>query len=109
MATVKCYTSPASWTEQDISWVTSQSLMSISHSPPIADGTIYVGINIGQFIGIKGGSLYAVDAETGEQKWRFEGEGSIGPPAIADSSIYLSIHEGRHDGGLYVLRDESPE
>ena len=46
-------------------------------------------------------NLYAVDAETGEEKWRFEtGDRVLSSPTIADGAVYF----GSDDGHLYGVR-----
>ncbi|MFB6254472.1 MAG: PQQ-binding-like beta-propeller repeat protein [Halobacteriaceae archaeon] len=59
-------------------------------SPVVADGTI-VAPN-------RDGPLYAVDAQTGNEQWRFENK-RFGPPAIAGGKV----HAGTEDPGLYAF------
>ncbi|MDZ7689001.1 MAG: PQQ-binding-like beta-propeller repeat protein [Halobacteriales archaeon] len=50
---------------------------SVNSSPTVADGTVYVGSN--------DNSMYALDAETGDELWRFETEGSVfSSPTVAE-------------------------
>ncbi|WP_239618028.1 S-layer homology domain-containing protein [Cohnella mopanensis] len=68
-----------------------QSNAAFSGSPVIAaDGTIYVSST----------HLYAINPETGVEKWRFKIGLQLSPPAIAsDGTIYV----GSNDGTLYAI------
>jgi hypothetical protein len=58
----------------------------------VADGTVFVGSNDGY--------LYAVDADSGAQRWRAETGGSIfSSPTVADGTVYV----GSCDGNLYAI------
>ena len=62
----------------------------------IADGVVYVGS--------KDGRLYALDAETGQEKWRFKTDGQVySSPAVAGGMVYI----GSLDGRLYALDAET--
>jgi len=52
-------------------------------SPTIVDGTVYVGSN--------DGTVYAVDAETGEKEWAFTepGEAVRSSPTVVDDVVYV--------------------
>jgi eukaryotic-like serine/threonine-protein kinase len=64
---------------------------SIVSSPAVADGTVYIGS--------RDGFLYAIDAESGKVKWRFDHQMSwaISSPAVRHSMIY----EGSSDGHFF--------
>lgn len=62
-----------------------------------ANGTVYAGFYK---------RLHALDAETGDEKWRFKTDGRVmQPPAIEDGTVYL----GSRDGNLYALEAETGE
>ncbi|HEV2108846.1 MAG TPA: PQQ-binding-like beta-propeller repeat protein, partial [Thermomicrobiales bacterium] len=70
----------------------------VRSSPVMADGVIYVGSN--------DGSLYALDAETGEERWRFTTDGPIsGSAAVAEGAVYLASG----DGYAYAVDAETGE
>ncbi|WP_254831363.1 PQQ-binding-like beta-propeller repeat protein [Haloglomus salinum] len=59
-------------------------------SPAAVDGTVYVGVI--------GGSLYAVDATTGSQQWSFSsrhGVTATSAPVVADGTVYVGTRD-RH-------------
>ena len=67
-------------------------------APVVAEGVLYVGSN--------DGSLYALDAESGEERWRFSTDGPIvGAAAVADGSVYFASG----DGYAYAVNGESGE
>lgn len=50
------------------------------------------------FIGTPSGFVYAVDAETGEEKWKFEVGGAIsGAPVIDGNKVYIGTEGGEED------------
>ncbi len=56
-------------------------------SPSIADEVVYIGS--------LDHHLYAVDANTGHEKWRFETEGAVvSTAAIADGVVYFVSEAG---------------
>jgi outer membrane protein assembly factor BamB len=62
-------------------------------SPTVVGGVVYVGTHIGYFV-------YAIDARTGGEKWRFATEGWV------DSSPYVAggiVYVGSNDGYVYAL------
>ncbi|PSP23156.1 hypothetical protein BRC61_03920, partial [Halobacteriales archaeon QH_10_65_19] len=62
-------------------------------TPAVADGTVYAG-------GGKEKVVYAIDADTGEELWRFETEGeAMNPPTVADGTVYVPDRSGH----LYAL------
>ena len=66
--------------------------IAIVSSPAVAGGVVYIGSGDGR--------LYAIDAETGQEKWHFKTEGIVGSsPAVAGSMVYV----GSEDGRLYAL------
>ena len=54
------------------------------------------------YFGSADGHLYAVDARTGERRWRFRAPPGWmrSSPAVADGVIYF----GSDDGNLYAVR-----
>ena len=57
-------------------------------SPAIADGVVYFGTGEGM--------LYALDAQTGDERWVFETADTIhSSPAIADGTVYVGNMESR--------------
>ena len=65
-------------------------------SPAVAGGVVYVG-SLDNW-------LYALDAETGQEKWRFKTDGEVvSSPAIAGRVVYV----GSNDGRLYALDVET--
>jgi len=61
----------------------------VDGSPTVVDDTVYAGSDSG---------LLAVDAESGEERWR-DGNISMGSPAVADGTVYV----GTSDGALRAL------
>ena len=76
-------------------------------SPAVAKGVVYFGGIDEDFgtgahgkVGIKDVHLYAVDAQTGQEKWRFATEGSVfSSPAVAGDIVYF----GSADAGFYAV------
>jgi outer membrane protein assembly factor BamB len=65
---------------------------SVSSSPTVADGTVYVGSN--------DNNLYALDATDGSQKWSFStGYDVVSSPTVADGTVYV----GSDDNNVYAL------
>lgn len=64
---------------------------SLRSSPAVLDGTVYVGV-LPRY-------LYALDAQTGQQKWFFEAGDRVSSPAVSDGMVYF----GSDDGNLYAL------
>ena len=61
-------------------------------SPVVASGVVYIGSY--------GKHLYAVDAESGEEIWRFETEDRVfSSPAVHEKVVYV----GGNDGHLYAI------
>ncbi|HYU31385.1 MAG TPA: PQQ-binding-like beta-propeller repeat protein [Thermoanaerobaculia bacterium] len=62
---------------------------SIQSSPAVADGKVYIGA--------RDGSLYAIDAATGKQKWRVDHGGSwvITAPAVWDGKVFVGSSDLR--------------
>jgi outer membrane protein assembly factor BamB/tetratricopeptide (TPR) repeat protein len=61
-------------------------------SPLVVDGVVYVGDT--------DGTLYAIDAVTGQERWSFATGGEIrGSPAFADGVLYVASMDGK----LYAL------
>lgn len=62
---------------------------SIQSSPAVADGLVYIGA--------RDGSLYAIDAATGKQRWRADHGGSwvITGPAVWDGKVFVGSSDAR--------------
>jgi len=68
------------------------------YSPAVSDGVVYFGSG--------NNHLYAVDAETGEEKWKFESGDSIcSSPKVSDGVVYF----GSGDNHLYALDAKTGE
>lgn len=52
----------------------------------VDDNTIYFG-------GWHGGNIYAVDAMTGEERWKFRTEEPCNSPAIVDGVVYFTCED----------------
>lgn len=57
-------------------------------SPAVVDGAVYIGS--------RDGGLYALDAATGERRWRFSHRGSwvVGSPAVQRGVVYVGSSDG---------------
>lgn len=67
-------------------------------SPIVADKTV--------FVGSADGTLYAVDAATGDERWTFETKHRIeGSPVYADGTVYV----GSYDMSVYAIDAASGE
>lgn len=62
---------------------------SVQSSPAVADGTVYIGA--------RDGSLYAIDAATGKQRWRVSYGASwvITSPAVWDEKVFIGSSDAR--------------
>jgi outer membrane protein assembly factor BamB len=61
-------------------------------SPSVVNGAIYIGSN--------DGNLYAVDAESGTQKWKFDAKSRVpSTPAVSGGIVYF----GTYDGNFYAV------
>jgi len=61
-------------------------------SPTIVDGIVFVGSN--------DGNLYAVDAATGEEHWRFEtGDKIRSSPTVVDGTVYIGSTTVKEEDG----------
>ena len=75
----------------------------IAKAANVADGTVYIGTQ-----SRRTGYFYAVDAQTGEVKWRLEQgkamayslNGVVSSPVVVDGTVYY----GSLDGNLYAVR-----
>jgi serine/threonine-protein kinase len=64
----------------------------IYSSPLVDGGVVYIGSNDGH--------LYAFDADTGAQRWRYPAQGAVtSSPRIADGTLYV----GGQDGFLHAV------
>ncbi len=76
--------------EKSLSWRYTAS--AIQGSGSVADGVVYLGD--------MDGFLYALNASTGKEKWRFRTRDTIlSSPVVADGTVYF----GSDDGYLYAL------
>ena len=66
-------------------------------SPALLDDTVYFGGSEG---------LYALDIQTGEEKWLFETENAVQSPAIGDDG---TIYFGSKDPALYAVDAQTGE
>ena len=61
-------------------------------SASVADGTVYIGSADKR--------LYAVDAESGQERWHFDTQGMVrSTPRVADGRVFF----GSNDNGLYAV------
>jgi len=68
----------------------------VGSTPAIVDGIVYVA-------GVED-YLFALDAETGQEKWRFQTpKGSMNSPSVADGVVYISSG----DETLYAVDAET--
>jgi outer membrane protein assembly factor BamB len=72
--------------------------------PAVSDGLVYIGGNNGDkyptTIGSKSEALYALDAESGREIWKFRTSFGVTPsPAVSDGLVYF----GTDGGYLYAL------
>jgi len=59
----------------------------------VANGVVYVGSH--------DGNLYALDANSGAERWHFPTKALVGSsPTVGDGVVYF----GSDDGGLYAVR-----
>jgi outer membrane protein assembly factor BamB len=71
---------------------------SVSSSPAISKGIVYFGSYDGY--------LYALDANSGQEKWKFQTGGIISSdPAVTDNVIYIVSD----DGSLYAVNNNGKE
>ena len=68
---------------------------SFQSSPAVVDGTVYTGC--------RDSNLYAIDAATGKEKWRFNNNGSwvITSPAVTQGKVFFATS----DSALYHVLD----
>ena len=65
---------------------------SVDSSAAVVGDTVYFGA--------RDRLVYALDTETGEEKWNFETEGFVeSSPVVADGVVYI----GSNDGSVYAL------
>jgi outer membrane protein assembly factor BamB len=77
--------------------------LGIVSSPVVVNGTVYVGANIGSMYEGNEGSLFALDAGTGAERWRMTpGDDILSSPAVVDDVVYV----GSASGILYTLDAE---
>jgi outer membrane protein assembly factor BamB len=69
-----------------VKWVFRTGELIVS-SPAVATGTVYVG-SADNF-------LYAIDAKTGKQKWKFDAHGNVSSPAVSDGRVYIVSLDGK--------------
>ncbi len=65
-------------------------------SPTVVNRVVYFGADDGY--------VYAVDVESGKEKWRFKtGDVVYSSPAIAENTVYA----GSHDGNMYAINADT--
>ncbi len=75
--------------DHEVSWAMS--------SPAVVDGVVYSGTSDGAFV-------HALDAESGDELWRFDAEGyTWSSPAVAGNAVYI----GDGGGSLWALDRET--
>lgn len=80
-----------------VAW-TAETDESVEYPPAVVDGTA--------FVADEGGTLYAVDAVTGEQQWTFEAsDEALSSPVVADETVYV----GGQNGTLYAAEATAGE
>ena len=58
-------------------------------SPIVHDGVVYFGLGVG------GKAIVAVDAESGEERWRMETDYPVfAPPSVSDGKLYVGMGNG---------------
>ena len=68
------------------------SMGTVSSAAAVVDGTVYIGSG--------DANIYALDAETGAEQWRYATGGFVGSaPAVVDGVVYV----GSNDGTVYAL------
>lgn len=73
-------------------WTFSQAGAELRSSPVVVDGSVYVAS--------LDSNLYAVDAATGAERWRFATQGRVvSSPLVVDGVVYF----GSSDGSLYAV------
>lgn len=75
----------------------------IRRSPTVFDGTVYIVDGTGS----EGGTVYAIDADTGDEVWsepQPDGHQTTASPTVHDGMVYLSFGSG---GTLWALDAES--
>ncbi len=80
---------------------------SIYSSPTVAAGVLYIGSGCDRADGCEGSRpyyLYALDSQTGQEKWRFEAGSTIeSSPAVVAGLVYF----GSIDGYLYAVDSQT--
>lgn len=80
----------------------------VRSSPTVRDGTVYFGAHCraeecGAYYDVQWpevGYVYAIDAETGDLRWRYEtGDGVVSSPAVDGETVYV----GSSDNALYAI------
>jgi eukaryotic-like serine/threonine-protein kinase len=81
----------------------------VNSHPAILEGTIFFdGIDLlqqGTDTGIYQGTIFALDAKTGEQRWAFKPEGGAFSPLVATGAVYCigAINSPYSEGYIYSL------
>lgn len=72
--------------------------------PVVAEGVIFVGGGPVSFGGLFGGNLYAIDAETGQEKWKFRTDGDVeATPWVDGESVYVLAEHEHSQVVLYAI------
>lgn len=73
-------------------------------TPLVYHGTLYVGTQVPSELGRPGiARLYALDTQTGGQKWMFEAGEGLSEPAIAQGTLYVAAVWRGNRSALYAL------
>jgi outer membrane protein assembly factor BamB len=67
----------------------------VSSSPAVDNGLVYVGS--ASPLDPAGGALHAIDAATGQERWRLstvDGDGFFSSPAVAEGRVYIGSYYG---------------
>jgi len=82
----------------DLEWAFTEPSEAVHSSPTVYDGTVYVGT--------RPGSLYALDADTGNKRWRFDTAGGVdSSPTVHDGIVYVGSlgADDTEDASLYAI------
>ncbi len=86
----------ANYRTGEMVWVNEDSEDEIFSTPAVSDALIVFGS--------ADGNVYALDRQTGKQKWKFETDGEVSSPVIVGDKVAFSS-----EGALYLLRLETGE
>ncbi|TDW97623.1 outer membrane protein assembly factor BamB family protein [Dinghuibacter silviterrae] len=90
--------SPSSGTKAD--FTSSQRYLVTAEDGSMAAYTVFVSTNLSVFVGSDDGYVYAIDAATGLQRWKFATGGAIDHgPTVSNGTVFV----GSTDGYLYAI------